>query len=230
MQRKERILWDSCLRLSSRRESRLKPPSAELVRRFGHTCVLGLITVVVTSCSPRDFLTRRLATDLIAASSDFRTPQQYVLQTGVISNKGYVSPESLVLEHRGWISATSVPCPPGLIPPPCWDVLLTPTAVDTIHTILPSDTPNKSSLAIPAAKRQLVAVTGISKEGNSADVEFTWKWVPLNEIGAALYSPDVQYKSSVAFHQYDDGWRIIESTQHSPQSMSDALKNAEPIP
>jgi len=186
--------------------------------------------LLLASCSPRDFLTRRLAADLIASSNDFKTPQPYILQTGVISNKDYVSPEDLVLEHRGWISATTAPCPPGMVPPPCWDVLLTPTGVDTVHTILRPDATNKSSIAIPAAQRQLVAVTGFSKQGNSADVEFSWKWVPLNEIGAALYSSDVQYRSTVTFRQYDDGWRIVESTPHPPQSMSEALKNAEPVP
>ena len=200
------------------------------MRRFRYNFVLGLTALLLASCSPRDFLTRRLATDLIAASDDFKAPQQYVLQTGVVSNKDYVSPENLVLQHRGWISATTAPCPPGLIPPPCWDVLLTPSGVDTIHAILPADATGKSSIPVPAAKRQLVAVTGISKQGSSAEVEFTWKWVPLNEIGAALYSGDVQYRSIVAFRQFDDGWRIAQSTPHPPQSMFDALKNAEPLP
>jgi hypothetical protein len=189
-----------------------------------------VITLLLTCCSPRDFLTRRLATDLIAASDDFKTPQQYILQTGVLSNKDYESPEYVVLAHRGWISATTAPCTPGMVPAPCWDVLLTPTGVDTIHAILPGDAAGKSSLPIPAAKRQLIGVTGISKQGTSADVEFTWKWVPLNEIGAALYSSDVQYKSTVACRQFDEGWRIVGSTPHPPQSMPEALKNAEPVP
>jgi len=188
-----------------------------------------LITVLLTSCSPRDFLSRRLATDLIIASDDFKTPQQYLLETGVLSNKDYESPEFVVFEHRGWISATTARCTPGMVPPPCWDVLLTPAGVDAIHAILP-DASGRSSVPIPAAKRQLVAVTGISKQGASADVEFTWKWTPLNEIGAALYSSDVQYKSTVAFRQFDDGWRIVGSVPHPPQSMSEALKNAEPVP
>jgi len=191
---------------------------------------LLLIILLLTSCSPRDFLSRRLATDLIAASDDFKTPQQYILQTGVLSNKDYASPEYIVLQHHGWISATTAPCTPGMAPPPCWDVLLTPSGVDVVHSILRPEESGKSSMALPAAKRQLVAVTGISKLGNSADVEFTWKWIPLDEIGAALYSSDVQYRSTVAFRQFDDGWRVVESTPHVPQSMSDALKNAEPIP
>ncbi len=40
------------------------------------------------------------------------------------------------------------------------------------------------SFTIPAARRELVAVTGIAKQGNVADVEFTWQWIPLNEVGA----------------------------------------------
>ena len=73
-----------------------------------------------------------------------------------------------------------------------------------------------------------MGVTGISKERNLADVDFTWKWVPLNEIGAALYSGDLHYTSTVGFREYDDGWRMSESTPRSGQALDDALKNAEP--
>jgi hypothetical protein len=190
-----------------------------------------VITVLIflTSCSPRDFLTRRLATDLIAASNEFNRPQQFVLQIGVVSNKDYTSPEYLVLQHRGWISAASAPCPQGLVPPPCWDVSLTTSGVDTIRAVVPANDTGRSSLTIPAVKRELVAITGISKQGGSADVEFTWKWVPMNEIGAALYSGDMQFRSMVGFRQYDDGWRVIEVTPRPAQSITDALKNAEPV-
>ena len=81
--------------------------------------ILSLLALLLlSSCSPRDFLTRRLAADLISASDPFKAPQQYTLQTGVISNKDYVSPEYLVLQHHGWISATTIACPAGLAPPP----------------------------------------------------------------------------------------------------------------
>jgi hypothetical protein len=71
-------------------------------------------------------------------------------------------------------------------------------------------------------------VTGISKNGNVADVDFQWKWVALNEVGAALYAGGVQYNSTVTFKHYDDGWRLIEgSTQKNLQSLEDALKEAE---
>jgi hypothetical protein len=187
------------------------------------------VLLFLASCSPRDFLTRRLATDLIAASDEFNRPQQFVLQIGVVSNKDYASPESLVLQHHGWISATSAPCPQGLAPPPCWDISLTTSGVDTVHAIIPANEAGRSSLAILAAKRQLVGVTGISKQGSSADVEFKWVWAPMNEIGAALYSGDVLYKSTVGFRQYDDGWRVVEVTPRPSQSIVDALKNAEPV-
>jgi len=187
---------------------------------------LGLI---LSSCSPRDFLTRRLATDLIAASDAFKTPQQFALQTGVLSNKDYVSPEYLVLQQHGWISATTTRCAPGMVPPPCWDVLLTPSGVDTVRALVPAEEANKASFFIPVARRELIAVTSISKQGSQADVEFTWRWVPLNEVGAALYYGDLRYHSTVGFRQYDDGWRLLQSAPHSAQTLDDAFKNAEPV-
>ncbi len=187
-----------------------------------------LVTLTLCSCSPRDFLTRRLATDLIAASDAFKTPQQFSLQTGIVSNKDYVSPEYLVLQQHGWISATTARCAPGMVPPPCWDVLLTPSGVDTVRALVPSEEADKASFFIPVARRELIAVTGISKQGNQADVEFTWKWVPLNEVGAALYSGDLRYTSTVGFRQYDDGWRLLQTAPHSAQTLDDAFKNAEP--
>lgn len=191
--------------------------------------VLG--TLLLTSCSPRDFMTRRLATDLIAASDAFKLPQQFQLQTGVVANKDYVSPEYIVLQQHGWISANNAKCPVGTAPP-CWDVLLTASGVDTIRSLVPADEADKPLLFIPVAKHQLLAVTGISKQGNLADVDFTWKWVPLNEVGAALYSADLRYSSTVAFRNYDDGWRLVatQAASRSGQSLDDALKNAEPIP
>lgn len=189
-----------------------------------------LTSLLLSACSPRDFLTRRLATDLILASTEFNVHQRFVLQTGVVSSKDYPSPEYLVLQHRGWISASAAPCPRDLTPPPCWDVLLTPSGVDAVRSTLPADQTNGSLLSVPVAKRELVAVTGVAKQGDSAEVVFSWKWAPLNEIGAALYSGDLQYKSIVAFRDYDDGWRMIEGSPRSGQSIDDSLKNAEPIP
>ena len=204
-----------------------QPPSA--VRRVQPGFVLVLCAAaLLASCSPRDFLSRRLATDLIAGSDEFNAPQQFVFRTGVLSNKDYNSPEYLVLQHQGWISATTVPCSSGLAPAPCWDVLLTPSGVETVRALVSPEDATKPSIRMPVAKRELVTVTGIAKEGTSADVEFTWKWVPLNEVGGALYSGDVHFKSSVGFRQYDDGWRLVQSAARPGQSIDEALKNAEP--
>jgi hypothetical protein len=193
--------------------------------------ILSLLALLLlSSCSARDFLTRRLAADLISATEPFKTPQQYTLQTGVISNKDYASPESLVLQHHGWISASIIACPAGLTPAPCWDILLTPSGVETVRTLVSADETARPTFSIPVARRQFVAITGISKQNNVADVDFTWKWIPLNEIGAALYSTDLRYKSTVGFRDYDDGWRLVQSTPHPAQTLDDALKNAEPTP
>jgi hypothetical protein len=191
-------------------------------------CFLAVL-LSLAACSPRDFLTRRLAGDLIAGSIPFKTTQQLWLRTGVVSNKNYLSPEYLVLQHRGWISATTAPCPPELAPP-CWDVLLTPLGVDTIRGLISPDDAAKSFFGIPAARRELLAITGITKQGNVADVDFTWRWVPLNEVGAALYSSDLRYNSTVGFRNYDDGWRLVQNPAHTGQSLDDALKDAEPAP
>jgi hypothetical protein len=201
---------------------------ARLMRKIPLISLISLF--LLAACSPRDFLSRRLAADLIAASDTFRMPQQYVLQTGVVSNKDYLAPEFLILEHHGWISVATARCPAGMVPPPCWDVLLTPSGADTVRAIVPAEDADKPTFTIPVARRELIDVTGIFKQGDAADVEFTWRWVPLNEIGAALYSSDLHSKSTVAFRQFDTGWRVMQGPLHSGQSLDDALKNAEPTP
>ncbi|HEY6336921.1 MAG TPA: hypothetical protein VIW68_00365 [Candidatus Sulfotelmatobacter sp.] len=188
----------------------------------------SLIACSLIACSPRDLLSRRLAADLIEGSDAFKTPQSLLLHTGVVSNKDYLSPESLVLQHHGWISATAAPCPPALVTPPCWDVSLTPSGVETIKPLLAPADAGKSSFSIPVARRELVAVTGVSKQGSIADVEFLWKWQPMNEVGAALYAGDLHYRSTAGFRNYDDGWRVVQSSTRSAQTLDEALRNAEP--
>jgi hypothetical protein len=185
-------------------------------------------SLFLASCSPRDFLTRRLAADLIAASETFRAHQQFQLVTGVVANKDYLSRDYLVLQHRGWISGTNARCPAALAPPPCWDVTLTPSGVDVFQGLIAPGDAEKQVFTISAARRELVAITGISKQGSVADVEFTWRWLPLNEVGAALYSSDTHYRSTAIFRNYDDGWRLVEGTPHPAQPLDEALKNAEP--
>jgi hypothetical protein len=203
--------------------------ATSIVRRTLNLAPL-LLLLVLASCSARDFLTRRLASDLISASPDLKAPQSFLLRTGIVSGKDYPSPEYLVLQNHGWISAATVACPAGLLPAPCWNIVLSPSGVDVIHSSITGEAAAKSSISLPVARRELLGVTGIAKQDNSADVEFEWKWVPLNEIGEAFYSRDLRYRSTVGFRKYDDGWRLIESPVRSVQTMEDALKNAELIP
>ena len=200
------------------------------MRKLRIALALGLLSFAA-ACTPRDFLTRRLASDLIASSDTFKDTQKFRLRTGVISNKDYISPEYLVLQRRGWITGTSSNCPPDVTPPPCWDVALTPIGVETFHDLIPASAVDTHSFNVPAARRQLTGITGISKNGNTANVDFLWKWVPLDEVGAALYGGGVEFKSTVGFRRYDDGWRIIEGRGlKSDQGLDDALKNSESAP
>jgi hypothetical protein len=193
--------------------------------------VAGILVCVfyMSACSPRDFLTRRLARDLIASSRIFNTPQQFWMRTGILSSRDYPSPEYLVLQRHGWLTAGSVACPPEITSPPCWDVLLTPIGFDTFRDLVSKGTGASSYFSVQTARRELVVVTGISKDGTQAEIDFLWKWVPLNEVGAALYAGNVQYRSTVGFKHYDDGWRMLENpTAKSYQDLEDALKGAEP--
>ncbi|MBZ5653950.1 MAG: hypothetical protein LAO56_01590 [Acidobacteriia bacterium] len=192
--------------------------------------LLLLIAVACSSlaCSPRDFLTRRLAANLISGSEIFKNPQVFWLRTGIVSNRDFNSPDSMVLQHRGWIIGTEKKCPPGVDPPPCWDVVLSPLGVDVFRPLVSDTSPGIGPMSLRVARRELVNITGISKAGTFADVEFTWRWVSLNPVGAALYDEGVHYRSTVAFRSYDDGWRVVNETVKPNQSLEEALRNAEP--
>jgi hypothetical protein len=190
--------------------------------------ILILALLFCVSCSPQDFLTRRLAADLISASPTFKAPQKFLIQTGIVSSKEYPSPEFLVLQQHGWMNASNSSCPAGIAPPPCWELNLTPSGVDAVRTLISPDDASKPSFSISVARHELIGIDRISKQDNEADVDFTWRWAPLNEIGAALYSSGEHYQSSVGFRKYDDGWHVIESEPQHDQMLDDALKNAEP--
>jgi hypothetical protein len=191
--------------------------------------LLAMLLCSGLACSPRDFLTRRLAANLISASDTFKAPQVFWLKTGMVSNREFNSPDSMVLQHRGWIIGTEQKkCPPGMDPPPCWDVVLSPLGVDVFRPLISDTSPGIAPMSLHVAHRELVNITGISKAGTFADVEFTWRWVALNPVGAALYDGGVNYRSTVGFRSYDDGWRVVNDAVKSNQPLDDALRNAEP--
>jgi len=182
---------------------------------------------LLLACSPRDYLTRRLAADLIESSDAFKATQRFWLRTGPISNKDYVSPQYLVLQRHGWINATNIGCPPQIAPPPCWDVVLTPLGVETFRNLMQGGAVPSNYFSVPAARRQLVSVNGVSKDESMAEVDFVWKWLPLNDVGTAFYGDGVEYTSTVGFRKYDDGWRVMESTQPKRYpNMDESLKDA----
>ena len=190
--------------------------------------LLALLFCLSLACSPRDFLTRRLAADLISASEAFKAPQMFWLRTGIVSNKDFSSPDSMVLQRHGWIIGTEAQCPPGVDPPPCWDAVLTPLGVDAIRPLITTALPGNGPIGIQVARRELLSISGISKAGNFADVEFTWRWASLNQVGAALYDSGVHYRSIVGFRGYDNGWRVVGKNMPSNQTLDEALRNAQP--
>src|SRR5260370_39480850 len=137
--------------------------------------LLAVLLCLVLGCSPRDFLTRRLAADLISTSEAFKAPQLFWLRTGIVSNKDFSSPDFMVLQRRGWIIGTEQKCPAEVEPPPCWDVLLTPLGVDTIRplitTVLPDNGRDNGPIGIQIVRRELLSIAGITKAGNFADGE-----------------------------------------------------------
>ena len=191
--------------------------------------IFALLCLTV-SCSPRDFLTRRLATDLIAGSDTFKMTQLFWLRTGVVSNKDYASPEYLVLRRRGWITGNGVACPADLVPPPCWEMVITPLGVDALRDWVNATAASSQYISVPVAQRELLEITGIHKNGSVADVDFQWRWTAVNDVGTALYTKGTEYNSTVGFIHYDDGWRVIEGgALKGNQGLSDALKNASPV-
>jgi len=195
-----------------------------------------ILLCLCMGCSPRDFLTRRLAADLISTSDTFKAPQLFWLKTGIVSNQDFSSPDFVVLQRRGWIIGTEHKCPTGIEPPPCWDVLLTPLGVDMIRPLITTALPgngrdngrDNGPIGIQIVRRELLSIAGISKAGNFADVEFIWRWASINQVGAALYDSGVRYRSTVGFRDFDDGWHVVEQTARSNQPLDEALRNAEP--
>jgi len=191
-----------------------------------------ILLCLCMGCSPRDFLTRRLAADLISTSDTFKAPQLFWLRTGIVSNQDFSSPDFMVLQRRGWIIGTEHKCPAGVEPPPCWDVLLTPLGVETIRPLitnaLPGNGRDNGPIGIQIVRRELLSIAGISKAGNFADVEFIWRWASINQVGAALYDSGVHYRSTVGFRDYDDGWHVVEQNARSNQPLDEALRNAQP--
>lgn len=179
-------------------------------------------------CTPRDFLTRRLAADLISASPAFQEQQVFWLKTDVVSNKVFNSPDLLVLQRRGWIIGTPAACPASVEPPPCWDVVLSPAGVGVFQPLIGGPLPFGKMAEVHVARRELVSITGISKAGSLADVEFLWHWVPLNDVGKALFDSGVNYHATVGFRNYDDGWRVVAGPTRSNQPLEDALHNSQP--
>ena len=108
-------------------------------------------------------------------------------------------------------------------------MVLTPLGVETIRPLISSAMHENGPIGLQVARHELLGISGISKAGNFADVEFTWHWVSINPVGAALYDSGVHYRSTVAFRSYDDGWRVVEQAVPSNPTLEEALRSAQPV-
>src|SRR5260221_11816873 len=140
-----------------------------------------LVLCLDLACSPRDFLTRRLAADLISTSDAFKAPQLFWLKNGIVSNQDFSSPDSMGLQHRGWIIGTQEKCPAGVDPPPCWEGVLTPLGEDTIRPLITTVLPENGPMSIQVARRDLLSIAVISKGGKGSAAAFARHWVSLNQ-------------------------------------------------
>jgi hypothetical protein len=144
------------------------------------------------------------------------------MTTGIISNKDYLSSEpicnSSIMDGSPPTAPTVPPTSPHLR---AGKSCVNPAGVDTFHGLIAAADADKSSFRIPAARRELIAVTGISKMGRVADVEFTWRWIPSERSRARLSIPPTSTtarQSTAGFREYDDGWRLVP--QHPPSRQS----------
>lgn len=65
---------------------------------------------------------------------------------------------------------------------------------------------------VPLATRKLVEITGIGElqgeTGAFVEVQYTWKWSPVNEIATLMKLDERTNTGSAAFRKFDDGWRL----------------------
>jgi len=78
-----------------------------------------------------------------------------------------------------------------------------------------SDYESRSFHILKGGQMVLGGITEIvkSENGKKADVSFTWGYAevtPVGEIMGMMKSKTDQFKSSITFEKYDDGWRIKE--------------------
>ena len=159
-------------------------------------------TVSVQSPSKASELSRAKASELIRNSPVFNELKTEFLMTGVFAgvpgSRVYPALESKGLIH---IERTGSWCP----------IALTERGKTESKNWRRTGPGNRGgdNWAIPAAKRELLEVTGVSQQPpNRAEVEFTWRWTSIGEIFELEEGEAGTHRGSVTCQLYDDGWRI----------------------
>ncbi len=166
-------------------------------------------------------MARGVAAEKISASFDFRASKLAVIHLGNLQ-KWDRSPETqneyAALEKAGFITTRKGRSG--------WHVDVTPAGEKAFQAVDATRDHEKDGdyFAIPLATREMVRVTGISINGNLAQVDFDWKW-KMNSLGllfatadysvelreretgnTAIYSGD-EFNTAI-FKKWDDGWRL----------------------
>jgi len=162
------------------------------------TLALCLAALLLSLLLPPHFLTRRLAADLIAASDTFAAPQQFQLHTGIISNRTIsrrnLSCSSIVAGYRPPKPLVSCSCPAALL-----GYHAHPFRRGYFSKSHRPRRRRETILQHPRRPPRTRRHHRHRQTSQPCDVEFTWRWIPMNEVGAALYSADLHYQSTASF-------------------------------
>jgi hypothetical protein len=191
------------------------------------TLAVGIIFIpaclILTSCSSKE-ITRERAADLIRNNENFKEAEGEKLLTGNFCYDWRNLRDAYnytPLESSGLLRVNDLGdggC--GSMWLKRYNVELTSRGVAKASSWTTSDdkgwatdAQNATTYFIPTANKELVEVTGITKEseGNLAEAEFTWKWAPTDEAETFGKTPTTEIQQGrAALQLYDDGWRVVD--------------------
>jgi hypothetical protein len=184
----------------------------------GMTLIIGCFV----ACSSKE-ISRERAADLIRSNNEFKRPDGVKLLTGKFCydwrNLRDVYTSYAPLESADLLKVSDLGAGCGSMWLKRYNVELTSSGMARAKSWTTSDdkgwatdAQGSTTYFIPTASKELVEVTGITKdpEGGQAQAEFTWKWAPTEDASRFGKVPSAELKKGLASLQlYDDGWRIV---------------------
>lgn len=186
-------------------------------------------------------LSRDRAASLITSVEGFSREARFTIQTGAPLQSAFKclsqaeverSPVNQFMVQRGWVRFGAREANVGFgTKATCPALELTPEgqAASAQWTGGRAASGQGTAWAVPIARRELVAVTGLTTGQNeSTQVEFDWKWTS-NETGAALRKSvpkanaffDQVRKGRASCRRWDDGWRCQLAMWRTPADVGE---------